>query len=65
MSIFLDKDPDSLIRKKKTFLKRLKQSRESLKLPLTSEEKEEIERVIALYRRKITEIEEKLLELED
>ena len=65
MSMFLDKDVESLKRKKELFTKRLKESRERLNLNIKSEEREEIERVIQLYRRKLTEIQEKLQEIED
>ncbi|MHA1149953.1 MAG: hypothetical protein ACTSR8_17080 [Promethearchaeota archaeon] len=65
MSMFLDKNLESLKRKKELFTKRLKESKERLNLNITSDEREEIERVIQLYRRKLTEIQEKLQELED
>ena len=65
MSIYLDKDLDSLKRKQELFKKRLKESKEQLNLIASSQEREEIERVIQLYRRKLTEIQEKLQEIEE
>lgn len=65
MSMYLDKNIDSLQRKKELFTKRLKESKEQLDLNLNSQEKEEIERVIQLYRRKLTEIQEKLQQFEE